>query len=164
VPISSGSNAGHHGVVVDREAIDALLRQNRVADVFTVVPMGQVAEAWVAYHTGSKSYDDPNYWAEQVADAPNIDSPGDLLRQFIAKVVEVAPDDALHSVGCLLLDKFLEFDEQSVDWLVGQAGASARFREALGHLSGFNLDEASDEAVELLERAAGVSLPRWRRS
>jgi hypothetical protein len=149
--------------VVDREAIDALLRQNRVADILTVVPMDEVAQAWVAYHIGPKSLDDPNYWAGQVADAPNIDWPGDLLRQFIAKVVEVAPDEALSAVGWGLLDKFLEFDEESVDWLVEQAAASRRFRQALSHLRGFNLDEASDEAVEQLERAAGAPLPRWRK-
>jgi hypothetical protein len=151
-------------VVTDREAIEALLHHHRIADVFTIVPVEEVARAWVSYHTGSKGSGNPNYWAAQVADAENLDWPGDLIREFIAAVVEIAPDAALSAVGWGLLDKFLEFDGQSVDWMVEQAAASSRFREALGRLRGINLDETSDEAVERLERAAGVSLRRWRGS
>jgi hypothetical protein len=152
--------------VVDREAIERLLDQHRVAAVLDLVSLDEAAAAWIEYEvSGARRREEPwadeNWWGHELGDQPNIDWPADLFRAFIARVIELAPDDALPAVGWGLLDKFLEFDETSVDWLVEQAGTCGRFRQALGHLSGFNLDEASDEAVERLEQAAGVRLRRW---
>ena len=123
----------------DPRELEELVLEGQVAKLLSLVTLEQVAAAWCGYHARTHfpgvEDDDPDWWAVDLLLSGEFWSDELRVRTVIDLLVERAPDDrVLGGVGAGPLEDFISDNEDRLVWIEGRAAASARFREALGHV------------------------------
>ena len=141
--------------------LEALVLDERLDQLFTMVTFDDVAAAWCRYHESKNSAiedKDPNWWAVNLFFTQEIFRRGDLYRALLLKIVEHASDAVLGDIGAGPLENFVSDDEDDLRWLEQECSTNPGFRKAL---SGVWCDTFVSEAtMRRLDAAAGTPVGR----
>jgi hypothetical protein len=147
-------------MAADRERLEELVLLGRVDELFSLVTLEDLADAWCRYQSRPHVYEvdeeDPDAWAMLcLADPGVIDEP--LIRILLDLLIDRAPnDDVLEMVGAGPLEDFVKAcDEDRLSWIEERAASSARFRQALARVWIWSVEM---DTFARVERAAGVKL------
>jgi hypothetical protein len=132
------------------------------------VTLDEIAETWCRYTTRPADQyadldvdDDPDWWAIEFFMTQAVFDDALLCRAGLLKLLEHADDDHLvRCVGAGPLENFLSDNEDDLRWVEMEAGRNPRLREALAGV--WIADKISEQALQRLDHAAGVQLPRPR--
>jgi hypothetical protein len=148
------------------ERLEALVDEEKVAEVLALVSLDSIAETWCRYTrrtpTGARSHSDDDWWAIELwMTKAWWDDPA-RVRDGLLALVHAAQDDddLLNCVGAGPLENYLADDENTLRWVEAQAAKSAAFRKALASV--WVWGELDDSAASRIEAAAGVPLDRPR--
>jgi hypothetical protein len=120
----------------------------------------ELADAWLAYHRGSRSEDDPNWWAVEVLFPHDVWWDDEVrVRETLLALVGAAESESEYGmIGAGPMEDFINSDEDRLGWLEEHANASADFRRAMANVYVWGVE--SDAIAARLERMAKTRLPR----
>jgi hypothetical protein len=149
---------------MDANEARRLLDADATAELLSKITPEEMAHAWCRYanrnvkNEGEIDWEsDEDGWAAELYYEVVFLDNEPFLRAFLATLADAAPDEVLGWVGAGPLEDFVTGeDPDRLCWIEAQAARSERFRRALANI--WVRSSASDETVQRLERAAGVTL------
>jgi hypothetical protein len=151
-----------HDALVDRESavLQALVDEENLDRLFSLVSLDDVAIAWCRSHSAPRSIDgdDPDWWAVDLFFTRAISERSMLYRSLLLKLIEHANEADLGNIGAGPLEDFVSDDTDDLAWLESQCASNPKLRTALAGVWCSN--HVSEETLERLDVAAGVKLAR----
>jgi hypothetical protein len=151
-------------MAVDRERLEELILLGKLDELFSLVTLEDIADAWCRYQSRPHIYEvdeeDPDEWAMLFVAGGRFDDLDEpLVRTLLDILIDRAPsDDVLEQIGAGPLEDFTKgCDEDRLSWIEERAASSTRFRHALARVWIWSIEP---EAFARVERAAGVPLTR----
>ncbi len=146
----------------DHEHLEQLILCGSLEEVFALVTLEEIAEAWCRYqlrpHPHGAEDDDPDWWAVQLVMDADFWSGEARIRSVITLLVERADgDEVLGVVGAGPLEDFVKrYNDDRLAWIERSAAESPRFRQALRNV--WIWRAAPPDVFARVERAAGAPL------
>jgi hypothetical protein len=145
------------------EILQALVDEDDLDRLLTLVSLADLAAAWCRYASRPHSPDEtdgPDWWAVDLFYNDEIYRRPELYRALVLTMVDQASEAVLGAIGAGPLENFVSNDEDDLLWLERECSTNPKLRIAL---SGVWFPAfMSEEAVRRLEVAAGVHPPRQR--
>ena len=145
------------------DLLQALVSEDDVDRLLTLVSLDDVAAAWCRYASRPHSPDEPggpDWWAVDLFYNDEIYRRPELYRALLLTMVDHATEAVLGAIGAGPLENFVSNDEDDLLWLERECSTNPKLRIAL---SGVWFPEfMSEEAVRRLEAAAGGHPMRQR--
>jgi hypothetical protein len=152
-------------MAMDRERLNDLALFGELDELFKLVTLEDLADAWCRYQSRPHIYEveeeDPDEWAMLFLTGgggmDDLDEP--RTRALLDLLVDRAPNDTvIEMIGAGPLEDFIvRHNEDRLNWIEQRASSSARFRQALARVWIWNIDP---DAFARVERVAGVPLAR----
>jgi hypothetical protein len=158
---------GRQGRLSYHQRLRALVGNDDVDRVLSVVNLDQIADAWCRHRQRFASAPDlpeaqedrQGRWAVDLLQTRRWWEDENRARAGLLALVDRADADyLLEYVGAEALQTLLTANEGDLRWIEEQAARSEKFRKALGSVQVFG--DLPDEVALRVERAAGIRLPR----